>query len=73
MAASQWAEFSNLFYTSRGLPVPDLPLYVNIQEGLGIYGRGPVERVARILKRRLTKHLNVFLEKAFGKSGHTKE
>lgn len=65
MAASQWVDFSNLFYISQGRPAPDLPLYVEIQEGLGIYGCGLIERFVRKLKR-LAKRLNVFLDRLFG-------
>ena len=68
VAASLWAEFSNMFYTSRGLSVPDLPLYVEIQEGLGIYGRGCIERFVRKIKRKFAKSLNVFLDKFFSRS-----
>ena len=73
IAASLWAEFSNTFYTSRGRPVPDLPLYVEIQEGLGIYGRGSLERFVRKIKMKLTKSLNVFLDKLFSRSGTLEE
>jgi hypothetical protein len=73
IAASLWAEFSNLFYTSQGLPVPDLPLYVEIKEGLGIYGHGFIERFLRKFKRKLTKSLNVFLDKLFNRSGSPEE
>jgi hypothetical protein len=69
MAALLWAEFSNLFYIGRGRPVPDLPQYVEIQEGLGIYGRSPIERSLRKFKRRFAKHANVFLNKMFGTVG----
>ena len=66
-AASLWAESSNLFYTSRG-QVPELPLFVEIQEGLGVYGRGPIEKCLRKFKRRLAKGLNILLDKLFGPS-----
>jgi hypothetical protein len=73
MAASLWVEFSNMFYTSQGHAVPDLPLYVEIKEGLGIYGRGPIERFLRKTKRKLTKGLNIFLDKLFHWSGSPEE
>jgi hypothetical protein len=69
IAASLWAEFSNLFYTSRGRQVPELPLFVEIQDGLGVYGRGPIEKCLRKFKRRFAKGLNVLLDKLFGPSG----
>ena len=50
-------------YVSQGRAVPGLPLDVEIQEGLGIYGRGLIERFVRKLKRRLAKRLNLFLDK----------
>ena len=73
MAASLWAEFSNTFYTSRGLPVPDLPLYVEIQEGLDIYGRGSIERFIRKIKGKLAKGLGIFLDKLSGRPGPPEE
>jgi len=73
MASSQWGEFSNLFYISRGRPVPKIPLYVEIQEGLGVYGRGPLERFLRKCRRGLEKRLNVWLDKVFGPSGPPEE
>jgi len=69
MAGSLWAEFSNLFYASRGRQVPVLPLFVEIQVGLGVYGRGPIEKCLRKFKRRLAKRLNVFLDKLYSPSG----
>jgi hypothetical protein len=69
IAASLWAEFSNMFYISRGLPVPDSPLYVEIQEGLGIYGHNITGRFLRKIKRKVIKTLNVFLDKLFSQSG----
>jgi hypothetical protein len=69
IAASLWAEFSNLFYRSRGSQDPELPLFVEIREGLGVYGGGPIEKCLRKFKRRLAKGLNVLLDKLFGPSG----
>jgi hypothetical protein len=68
MAASEWDEFCNFFYISRGYPVPDLLLYVEIQEALGIYGRWWIERVLRMFKRRLAKQMNVISDRIFGTS-----
>jgi hypothetical protein len=68
IAASLWAEFSNTFYISQDLPVPDLPLYVEIQEGLGLYGHGTIEQFIRKIKRKLTKSLNIFLDKLFSRT-----
>ena len=73
MAASLWVEFSNTFYISQGLPVPDLPLYVEIQEGLGIYERGSIERFIRKIKGKVAKSLDILLDKLSGRSGPPKE
>jgi hypothetical protein len=69
IAASLWAEYSNTFYISRGRPVPDIPLYVEIQEGLGIYGRRAIQRFLRRIKGKLSKSLSVFLDKLLGRPG----
>jgi hypothetical protein len=68
MAASEWEEFSDFIYISRRYPVPDLPLYVEIQEALGIYGRCWIERTIRMFKRRLAKQINVISDRIFGTS-----
>jgi hypothetical protein len=61
-AASEWKLFSQKFFINRGRPVPDWPLYVEIQEGLGIYGNSRLHRLQRVLKRkvqlRLKDHLS---------------
>jgi hypothetical protein len=59
LAASEWKYFTYDVFESRGIPVPDLPQYVEIQEGLGIYGRSNFERTLRKLKRASQKWLNV--------------
>jgi hypothetical protein len=61
MAESEWELFADEFYRNRGLLVPDWPNYVEIQEGLGIYGRSPFERKLRKLKRRIQRQLNLLL------------
>ena len=38
MAASEWEEFIDEFFRDRGRSLPDLPQYMEIQEGFGIYG-----------------------------------
>ena len=50
-AASEWRAFSNEFFINKGLPVPNSPQYVEIQEALGIYGKTGLERSIRKLKR----------------------
>jgi hypothetical protein len=73
IAASLWAEFSNTFYISRGRPIPDIPLYVEIQEGLGMYERGSIQRFVRRIKEKLTKSLSVLLDKLLGRPGTPKK
>jgi len=68
LAASLWTEFSQTFFTSRGCGVPDLPLYVEIQEGLGIYGRGWIDRFLRRIKGQLTRSLHAIFNKVLGRS-----
>lgn len=57
LAASAWKVFVSDYFRDR--PVPDWPQYVEIQEGLGLYGRSPFERTFRKLKRTAQKRLNV--------------
>lgn len=70
LAASLWTEFSHTFFTSRDRGVPDLPLYVEIQEGLGIYGRGWIERFLRI---KLIRSLHALFYKILGRSAAIEE
>ena len=37
LAASEWDRFSNEYFRKKGHLVPDWPLYLEIQEELGIY------------------------------------
>jgi hypothetical protein len=73
LAASLWTEFSHTFFTSRDCGVPDLPLYVEIQEGLGIYGRGWIERFMRRIKGQLTRSLHALFYKILGQSAAIEE
>jgi len=52
-AASEWEAFVDEFFRNKGRVIPDWPQYVEIQEGVGIYG--PWRR----LKRRALKWWNV--------------
>jgi hypothetical protein len=63
-AAAEWNSFANEFYTMRGRPVPDWPMYVQIQEAFGIYGKTRLHRLGRLLKRRLQERLKRVLETA---------
>ena len=69
MAATQLIEVMNLILYKSRPPAPDLPLGVEIQEALGIYGHRPIDRFLRKLKSTLTKRLGVFLDQLFGPSG----
>src|SRR5271155_5569295 len=59
-AARQWKSFAD-HWNGRGDPIPDHPSFVEIQEGLGLYGRTPLERSLRRIKRTAQKPLNVFI------------
>ena len=52
-AASEWETFVDEFFRNQGRVIPNWPQYVEIQEGVGIYG--PWRR----LKRRTLKWWNV--------------
>lgn len=59
-AAREWKSFA-YYWNDRGDPIPDHPSFVEIQEGLGLYGRTPLERSLRRIKRTAQKRLNVFI------------
>jgi hypothetical protein len=61
LAAYEWKIFADVYFRQGNRTVPDLPIYVEIQEALGIYGRSRLERAFRQIKRRAQKHLNVLL------------
>ena len=63
LAASEWKAFVEDFFRDKGRAVPDSPLYVEIQEGIGIYGGSSFERFVRRLKGTAQKRGNVFLDK----------
>ena len=52
-AASEWEAFADELFRNKGRVIPDWPQYVEIQEGVGIYGSW------RRLKRRALKWWNV--------------
>lgn len=52
-ARSEWEKFTRAFFKNQGRPVPDWPLYVGVQEALGIYGTTERHVMWRNLKRRL--------------------
>jgi hypothetical protein len=67
-AALLWTEFCNTFFTSQNRVVPDLPLFVEIQEGLDDHGHGSLGRWIRKIQRKLRKGLNIFLVKGFNQT-----
>ena len=62
LAASEWNAFAEDNFLSKGLPIPRCPLYVEIQEGLGLYGRWEWERRLRRIKRLAQKRLAIFFD-----------
>ena len=58
LAAAEWKSFAE----SKGLSVPDYPLFVEIQEALGLYGQTKWERKFRKMKRNAQKHVYVFFD-----------
>jgi hypothetical protein len=50
-AAAEWEYFVSLI-GEAGAPYLQTPFYVEIQEGLGLYGRNVLERFVRMIKRR---------------------
>jgi hypothetical protein len=49
-AASAWQWFESAWFGQFNRPVPDWPIYVEIREGLGIYGNTRFHRIGRKLK-----------------------
>jgi hypothetical protein len=62
LAKSEWEIFSNAYYREMDRPVPDWPVYVEIQEGLGLLENSEAQRSQRKLKRRIQGALKVFLD-----------
>ena len=56
-AADAWEWFKYSYFGKYRLPVPDWPVYVEIQEGLGIYGRTWAHRYGRRVKRVAQRHM----------------
>lgn len=61
-AAEEWEKFTDGFFKKRGRPVPDWPIYVEIQEDLGLYRNGRVARLERLLKRAVHEQLKASFE-----------
>jgi hypothetical protein len=60
-AAAAWTSFGDTFFRNRGRPIPDWPIYVEIQEALGIYGKFGQYR--RMVKKNIQEHLKVVFDK----------
>ena len=63
LAATEWKAFTHEFYIDQGLPVPDYPQFVEIQEALGLYGQSQFERTFRRLKRTFLKRWNMLFDR----------
>jgi hypothetical protein len=61
-AASEWERFSTTYYRELGRPVPDWPMYEEIQKGLGVLGTSMYHRHQRTLKRKLQGQLKRILD-----------
>jgi len=56
-AALEWENFTTNWFVKQGRPVPDWPPYIEIQEGLGIYGKGKLSFLRRTIHRKVQKGL----------------
>jgi hypothetical protein len=63
LAETEWKAFAHEFYIDQGLPIPDYPQFIEIQESLGLYGHSRLERIFWRFKRSLLKRWNVFFDK----------
>jgi hypothetical protein len=71
----EWQDFTRIFFTSQGRPVPSWPAYVEIQQGLGILGRskysmmkiGLTDKVQSVLLVVLRRILNMFPRSTWAK------
>jgi hypothetical protein len=67
-ASDEWTEFTNTFFKEHTRPVPEWPVYIQIQEELGIYKNTTSDRARRAMRKKaLTRLSFVFarLSKAF--------
>jgi hypothetical protein len=63
LAESAWNYLAQRLYTSAGVEPPDYPQLIEIQEGLGLYGRSQFARILHRLKRNVLKRWNVMVDK----------
>jgi hypothetical protein len=64
--AWEWQAFTEEFFLSRGRPVPDWSQYVEVQQGLGLYGQTKYHRIARETKRKVQMALELVLRPVCG-------
>jgi hypothetical protein len=69
-AAAEWELFVNLI-GEAGAPYLRAPFYVEIQEGLGVYGNNALERFVRMIKRRGYRKWKQLLHR-FKKAPHSR-
>jgi hypothetical protein len=62
-AAVLWKATVRELFTVRNRPVPDWPHYIEIQEGLGIYGSTRFHRFIRSLKKKAQERLKSIFER----------
>jgi hypothetical protein len=62
-AAILWESIVNDLFRGRNRPIPNWPQFVEIQEGLGIYGTTRYHRLTRDLKKRAQGRLKGIFEK----------
>ena len=61
--ATEWKNFADTFFRNRNRPVPYWPLYIEIQEAVGIYGTSRHHRLRRMFKRKIQEQLKVLFER----------
>jgi hypothetical protein len=62
-AAAAWEGIADTLFRKRGRPVPDWPIYVEIQETLGIYGKLAHQRYRRETKKKIQETLKDVFDK----------
>ena len=60
-ASDEWNEFTNTFFKNHNRPVPEWPVYIQIQEELGIYKNSTVDRARRALRKKALTGLSFVL------------
>jgi len=62
-ARAEWGWFKYVFYTRQGRPVPDWPVYNEIEVELGLRGKKDYEKSRLRAKRRIYEHLETILQR----------